>query len=277
MFNQLASVDAEHHHRDVLQKQYLHSDSNAWLLGSIRTPTQDGHKDYLSWRDDWDPVGISTQPPDLLWLTGLPEVGKTVAVALVVKQLRDLRAQFRNSRTGICFSYLRMVPPQVGPRGKTNQVMRILLRRLVADLPSIPTEVEELYKDPAVPSPSDDKVLECLKTVCRKYHKKVFVAIDGLDECTEEERTILIRSLKCMPSNTKVLVASRYLPAIEESLGTSLRVDVFPHRRDVHLYLEEMMNNNPRFKRLMSTGTEQKQTQLRSQVENAVLSANGDS
>jgi activator of HSP90 ATPase len=121
-------------------------------------------------------------------------------------------------------------------------------------------------------SPSDDRILACLKKVCGEHHDKVFIAIDGLDECTEEEQVTLVQYLKEMPSNTRIMVASRYLPIIEQRLDTKLRVNVYPHADDVRRYLETEMKCNSTFGRLMNSGTTGKSGDLRSMVEAAVPS-----
>jgi hypothetical protein len=152
-------------------------------------------------------------------------------------------------------------------REVSGQVLRLLLRQLLAGLSIVPNDVRKLYTAcfENDTSPSDDRILACLKKVCGEHHDKVFIAIDGLDECTEEEQ----------PSNTRIMVASRYLPIIEQRLDTKLRVNVYPHADDVRRYLETEMKCNSTFGRLMNSGTTGKSGDLRSMVEAAVLSNSG--
>jgi hypothetical protein len=248
----------------------LHDDSSAWLLDNT-TPTAESEI-FSDWRGNWDAAS-----PPLLWLTGVPEVGKTVTVALAIKHLQDLRSRLKRPEKpyGICFSYLRMV--DAPPNRVAGQVLRLLLRRLLADLQSIPPEVEQLYKSHSEngTSPADIKIFELLKTVCGEYHSNVFIAIDGLDECKEEQRVALIRYLKMMPSNTKIIVTSRYLPVIGELLDTKLRVNVTPHKKDVKLYLERVMEDHLNFKQLIKDGAAEGEDDLQARVEAAILSNGG--
>jgi hypothetical protein len=255
----LTQRSAEAQHEDVKKNQTLSPKTGSWLVSA--DSIEPNARTFREWRDEWasdtdGPQDKSTSDAyaampqtdncKTLLLLGFPEVGKTVITLIIIEHLQTLRSFFKNAKpNGICYSYLGMLGP-LDPGEMPARVLRSLLRTLVRDLKSIPREVLELYQKHSLDqtSPADSEVFNCLYTVCKEYHDKVFVMIDALDEHTDPHREQLIMYLKRLPANAKVFVTSRDIGAIKTALDPTYILRHRAHQQDIRLYLEHQVRNH---------------------------------
>jgi hypothetical protein len=123
-----------------------------------------------------------------------------------------------------------------------------LLKQLVQDQPFISPHIRKLY-DTHVnkqTSPTPIEFLEALKSEIGAF-SKVFIVVDALDECTEDNsrRTDLLDALLSLPETVNLLVTSRL--TIETGLEGIARLDIRANDKDVQMYVEGRI---PREKRL---------------------------
>jgi hypothetical protein len=125
-----------------------------------------------------------------------------------------------------------------------------LLKQLVQDQPLISPNIRKLY-DTHVnkrTSPTPTELLGALESEIGAF-SKVFIVVDALDECTEDDnrRATLLGALLYLPETVKLLVTSRPLPTIETDLKGIARLDIRAKNKDVQMYVKGRI---PREKRL---------------------------
>jgi hypothetical protein len=93
------------------------------------------------------------------------------------------------------------------------QMMASLVKQLCWKLQDLPDSVIELYRDFRMNArrfSSED--LECLFHQCSLPFRRVFVILDGLDECEEKHRKRILKfvcEIDSQVKNAKIFVASR--------------------------------------------------------------------
>ena len=90
--------------------------------------------------------------------------------------------------------------------------------------------------------PSLDMLVAMLQAEIRLCHQ-VFIVVDALDETTEEVQGNLLLQLQSLALNStaKLLVTSRYIPAIENKICTNVRLDIAAKETDIILYLQAQL------------------------------------
>jgi hypothetical protein len=112
-----------------------------------------------------------------------------------------------------------------------------LLRQLVQSHPIISKTVDQFYSTHKLGHPTLYEIEEALQIEIRRY-SKVFVVVDALDECVDDEtRTALLTTLKDLPVN--LFVTSRHALMIEEKFDGIKRLDIRAHDDDVRRYVEK--------------------------------------
>lgn len=114
------------------------------------------------------------------------------------------------------------------------QVLSIFIKQLCSCMDALPEEISKLYdkfkRNARKPHLSD---LEKMFVECTKHLKKVFVVLDGLDECHERYRQPLLQFL-CTTGhpfpNVKVFISSRREEDIANSFsGKALEISLTKH------------------------------------------------
>lgn len=293
----LTKRSAEAQHEDVKKNQVLSPMAGSWLTSEdpmSEDSIEPNAEIFREWRDEWTTNKDGSQDEAMsdayaaiprtdncktLLLVGFPEVGKTVIAHIVIEHLQNLRSKFKNEKpNGICYSFLGMLGP-LDPGEMPVRVLRSLLRTLVRELKSIPEEVLELYQKHTLDetSPADSEVFNCLYTLCEKYHDKVYVVIDALDEHIDPHRERLIVYLKRLPANTKVLITSRDIGAIKTAVDPTYTLRHRAHQKDIRLYLEHQVRRHRDIADLLEETPQQSNQHvggksLKHQMEDAVIS-----
>lgn len=121
-----------------------------------------------------------------------------------------------------------------------NNLLASLLEQLCRQQGSEVQEIEELYAlhvrnktRPSVPELS-----RSLQNQVRRFGK-VFIVIDALDECPENDRTreVFLGELRKLPSNIRILVTSRPNTLIEYAFAGASRLDIYAHDDDVRRHV----------------------------------------
>lgn len=167
LLNWLTSVDEESRQKAHISKRQ--PGTGEWFIGSER---------FQTWCDE---------PKQTLFCVGIPGAGKTVLSSIVVDHLFQTFRQ--RSNVGIAYVYFdfkRQSEQDVGT------VVACLLKQLAQLLPSIPSEIVDLYDvcQTKKTRPSLDDMLATLKSVVSKFDR-AFIVMDALDEC---QRSSLYRS-----------------------------------------------------------------------------------
>lgn len=111
-----------------------------------------------------------------------------------------------------------------------------------ADLSEVVQDVYKKNKDRAT-KPSLKEVSKALHSEISRY-SRVFVILDALDECPEEDRfrEYLVRELRGLPANTKLIITSRGNVDVEDEFKDVIKVDIIANEKDVRAYLKGQLS-----------------------------------
>jgi hypothetical protein len=127
-----------------------------------------------------------------------------------------------------------------------------LLRQLIERCPATPEEVWELYKqhDKLGTRPSLLGYSQLLQVIAAKF-SKIFLVIDALDECNDDDgtRTSLIGEIRRLPPSLHLLCTSRQIRDIEQLFIGTPRQEIRASDTDVGSYVMSSIEQNPRLKK----------------------------
>ena len=123
-----------------------------------------------------------------------------------------------------------------------------LLKQMVQDRDAISDNVKSLYKRHHRRStrPTLDRLTNVLISEIKTY-SKVFVVVDALDECREDDatRARLLEVLRSLPGNVNLMVTSRNLPSIARDFGGTKRLHIRAKDDDIRAYIEDRIAFGP--------------------------------
>lgn len=126
------------------------------------------------------------------------------------------------------------------------------MKQLVQDQQLISPNIRSLYDTHVnrLTSPTPTELLGALESEIRAF-SNVFVVVDALDECSEDDnkRANLLAALLSLPKTVKLLVTSRPLPTIETDLEGIARLDIYANDKDVRMYIEGRIPHEKRLAR----------------------------
>ncbi|KAK6501857.1 hypothetical protein TWF481_009678 [Arthrobotrys musiformis] len=179
-----------------LQKRV--ENSGQWIY---KTP------EYESWFDSSKSAG--------LWYHAIPGFGKSVLTAGVVDSLLDLSRTSRKEKHYVAYFFCTYkVPSSL----LAHTILSSLLHQMLyysQNLPeSLVTELESKFEDKLNASRvSLSDIQRFLAEIINSNEAKNYIIVDGLDECTDKERGIVLRNLKKLledaSCSAKVLISSR--------------------------------------------------------------------
>ncbi|KAL8822146.1 MAG: hypothetical protein Q9191_007112 [Dirinaria sp. TL-2023a] len=119
--------------------------------------------------------------------------------------------------------------------------------------------------------PTLEEYLNVLNTLCERGFSSVYIVIDALDECTEENnvRRILLRECQRPQHGIRLLVTSRHIPIISQQLSNAARVEVQAKDEDIMGYIEERVSTSERLNVLVPKDAELRESLKRSVTEKA--------
>jgi len=116
-----------------------------------------------------------------------------------------------------------------------------LLKQILQDRCSTSETVMSLYKHHRNKStrPTLGEFTEALKSELGMY-SKIFIVVDALDECPEENgtRANLLKALRSLGGTVNLMVTSRDLPSIAREFQRTKRLDIRANDSDVQRYIE---------------------------------------
>jgi hypothetical protein len=127
-----------------------------------------------------------------------------------------------------------------------------LLQQILRQSNVIPDEVVSLYnnhyKKPTRPALADWSKLLQLEV---RRMSKVFIIIDALDECSENNGTRkgFLTEIQKLEHTVHLLVTSRDIPSIEHEFQNASRLRIQPTNTDIRKYLECRIASEPQLER----------------------------
>ena len=80
---------------------------------------------------------------------------------------------------------------------------------------------------------------------------QAFLLVDALDECKEEDgaRERLVAALRELSTSVRLVVTSRWIPAIGSELSEALKLEIRADSEDVARYVKSRLATTPRLMR----------------------------
>jgi hypothetical protein len=128
-----------------------------------------------------------------------------------------------------------------------TNIVASLLQQLLHQQTDIPEEVKLLHED-HVTKGTRPPLLTCskiLQTTIRRF-TKVFVVVDALDECSEEDgvRKIFSMLLNQIAPDSNLLITSRHTAVIESMFEGATRIEIRASHKDIRNYLSARITEN---------------------------------
>jgi len=132
-----------------------------------------------------------------------------------------------------------------------------LLKQMVQDRRAISENVKSFYERHRREGtfPTLDEVTGALTAEIETY-SRVFIVVDALDECREDDatRAMFLEVLRSLPGNVNLMVTSRNLPSIARDFEGTKRLRIRARDDDIRIYIEGRIALGPRhLKKLQET------------------------
>ncbi|KIW35343.1 uncharacterized protein PV07_02044 [Cladophialophora immunda] len=176
----------------------------------------------------------------ILWCSGLPGAGKTIITSIVVD---FLERSFIREDVGIAYIYCSY-------KDQDNQtatnLIASLLQQLARRASVISENIKSLYEKHALNKarPSLDVFSSHLQSEVRRF-SEVFIIIDALDECTEDNgtRRSFLDEIQKLQPNVHLLITSRHSATIQLGSESLTHIEIHASDRDIARYLENRIEN----------------------------------
>ena len=127
----------------------------------------------------------------------------------------------------------------------TKNLLASLWMQLAANNQDLSYEVDELYhkymSQGRRSRPTLDEVSRILQTEVER-HKKVYLVIDALDECSAENRATLLRQISALPPTVYLMVTSRFHNSVPRQFRDATTLEIEADVEDVKYYVRERIN-----------------------------------
>ncbi|KAE8549969.1 hypothetical protein EYB25_008494 [Talaromyces marneffei] len=181
--------DVETLHDEIDNKR--HKDTGSWLLET---------DSFKSW--------VNQNKENILWLNGPPGTGKSVLASVAINHLIK---RSKHTQDTVIYAYFK--GEETNSQYLPTQMISSLVKQLCWALPALPEPAIEFYSNFLMngrrPSFND---LESLFLKCLKLFERVFVVLDGLDECEQKHRKMILNfvfGIGAQSEDAKIFVASR--------------------------------------------------------------------
>jgi hypothetical protein len=184
-----------------------------------------------------------------LFCPGIPGAGKTMMAAIAVHHLQNT---VKTADIGIAFVYCNY---KRQADQTTPNLLAAIIKQLVQDRPSIAQPLSSLYDQhrPKRTRPLLEELLSVLHSVLAKY-SKVYVVLDALDECSEQDgtRSQLLRLCRRLQQkyDLRLMATSRQIPDILEEFKNTPLVEVRASDSDLKRFVMGNMSRFAKFIRL---------------------------
>lgn len=170
---------------------------------------------YLDWKDSTD--GNSR----ILWLTGLPAVGKSTLSSFIIDSLQK-DPSIRNC-------YYHFFKSEHQAKRTVGQMLRNIAFQIAVSCQSFREKLLELY-DSGTLAFGRQKVNTIWETIFegilfrQKFDETFFWVVDGLDEADHPEVLVKLLSRLKSQNHFKILIVSRLMTELARSLGNNIEV-----------------------------------------------------
>ena len=220
-------------------------------LSSTDFPAQ--QSDFISRRQEETGLWFINSPEFTSWLQGtkqtlfcpgIPGAGKTMIAAIAVDHLWKA---FQKDNIGIASVYCNYRSQE---SQTTTDLVAAILKQLVQERPLFGEPVTALHKQHADrrTRPSLGELLAALNSVSSCY-SKVYIILDGLDECSDSDGTCseLLAKLRSLQTKTDIslMATSRFMPKVIQFFEGFPMLEIQATNADVKQFVAGQMNRLP--------------------------------
>ena len=150
-----------------------------------------------------------------------------------------IKGRYPGRNAGVAYFYFNY---QDERKQTAELVLASLLRQIIESRPEIPKPVSELYKriESQQRQLQQQDLEQVILLTCANF-KQIFIVIDALDECDNEHRKDLLRSLATFQKIQTVTIFLTSRPhagqEITRKLGNSLQIEIGATDNDLRTYL----------------------------------------
>lgn len=183
-----------------------------------------------------------------LWGSGIPGAGKTVVASVVVDHLREVEVRRDENNSALTFVFLKYDDQE-----QTHaNVLGSILGQLLGHKTHVPPKLEALYRLAGTPPtpPTLDSIQIEIRSVVQSF-AKVYIVLDGLDECSDDTRWLIMESLRTIGLNAHLFVTSRARSSIAEELFDFERLEISAKSSDIELFVDTRLQTNPNLQRIV--------------------------
>ncbi|KAG2011190.1 ankyrin repeat domain-containing protein 50 [Coprinopsis cinerea AmutBmut pab1-1] len=205
-----------------------------WTNGTLAWFTDS--EDYLAWKAGKYRV---------LWGMGIPGAGKTILASRTIDDLQKFQKETPSTRICIVFAYCRY-----SAQLTVKDILEALVKQFLETDSSLADLVETLYTQHKQKKtrPTQDELLDLLRQFESRFDI-LFYVIDGLDEALVTTQFNLIKAIKTLRG--QFALTSRPLASLEAVLPATRFYSVTANNSDVVLLIQDKVELNPRFQRLL--------------------------
>jgi len=221
-------------------------------LSSTDFPAQ--QSDFIGKRQEGTGLWFVVSPKFTNWLQGtkqimfcpgIPGAGKTMIAEIAVDHIWKA---FRSDNVGVAYVYCNYKRRETQT---ATDLLAAILKQLVQERPLYGEPVATLHNRHANrrARPSLDEIRTALNSVISNY-SKVYIIIDALDECTDNDgtRTELLTILRSLQTktNTSLMATSRFVARIEQSFQGFTRLEIRASDAGVKRFVAGQMHRLPK-------------------------------
>ena len=236
----LSSINVAQKQQDIFDQHQ--EGTGSWFLES---------PEFVEWAGD-------NSGSFILFCPGDPGTGKTVMFSLAVDHLM---AKFQNQGVAVAFAFCRYNEPDART---SASILASLARQLAVRNGRVHPKLSDLYhkltKDKKRMSPST-KDLHGLLLHLAPTFDRVFLLVDGFDECDKQDRATLLSALKSLSSppqcKVRIMVTARpHAKDINLAFQSSTRLEIKVQEIDVENYVRSQLENNAEILELLAESEE---------------------
>lgn len=210
---------SETEYADDLEKNLsdIEDGTGVWLLESI---------DFHQWM---------MKKNSVLYCPGIPGAGKTMIASIIIDHLQE---SFEDRNVGIAYVFCNYQREHT-----LYSIFASILKQLVQCLPTVPNELHELYRDRHRRNKlrvGDKEIFNMLLSIC-KMHARVYIVIDGLDECSNSARNredVILQLFRLQhEGNINLLATSTRIPEITGLFQSFPSVEIIASHADITRYI----------------------------------------
>ncbi|KIM30727.1 hypothetical protein M408DRAFT_269568, partial [Serendipita vermifera MAFF 305830] len=208
------------------------ADTGTWLLEN---------DDFKKWKSGEE---------KMLWCSGIPGAGKTVLAATVTDHLRK---EFIN-KVGVAVVYCNYKEREIQTPAN---LLSSIVRQFYDGIP-LSENIKSLHRKhiERKTRPTIAEISDLINTEMERF-SKIFVIVDALDECSEENqcRAFFFKQLRALQSLAHLMITSR--PEINPT-AEFMRLEIAANKADLARYVDERISTSSRLNNLLLEAEDRK-------------------